>query len=118
MIKKESRKARRRARAKHVRRFVNGSAERPRLCVRVTNRWIYAQLVDDEAARVVATATTQKKGVKSAKKVADATALGGAIAGIAKEKGIQAVVFDRGGAKYHGRLKALADAARKNGMRF
>lgn len=118
MIKSVSRKDRRAFRAKHVRRHVNGTTERPRMCVRVSNRWIYVQFVDDSAQNVITMVSSLKKGVESAKKLADATALGTKAAGIAKEKGIQAVVFDRGGYKYHGRLKALAEAARAAGLRF
>ena len=118
MISIVSRKDKRKKRAKHVRRFVNGTAERPRMCVRVSNRWIYVQFVDDVEAKVLGTVSSMKKGATTAKKVADAQALGAKAAEVAKAKGFVAVVFDRGGYKFHGRLKALADAARGAGLRF
>lgn len=118
MIKSTSRKDRRLLRAKHVRRHVNGSPERPRMCVRVSNRWIYVQFIDDSSQKVITMISSLKKGAKSAKKVADAQALGTRAAGVAKENGIKAIVFDRGGYKYHGRLKALAEAARAAGLSF
>ncbi len=102
----------------HMRRKIRGTAERPRLCVRVSNRRIYVQFVDDDSSRVLAAVSTLDDAAKSAKTVACATKLGERAAAAAVEKGIKAVVFDRGGFRYHGRLKAVADAARAGGLRF
>jgi large subunit ribosomal protein L18 len=118
MIRIVSKKARRRIRSKHMRRKISGTAERPRLCVRVSNRRIYAQLIDDTSSRILAGVSTLDGTVKSTKSVECATKLGQRVAAAAVEKGIKAVVFDRGGFRYHGRLKALADAARAGGLRF
>ena len=83
-----------------------------------TCQHIYAQIIDDESGRTLAAATTRKKGVKHGANVAHARSIGTAVAEAAKTKGITRVVFDRGGAKYHGKVKALADAAREAGLQF
>lgn len=94
----------------------------PRLSVHRSSRHIYAQVIDDVSGVTVASASTLDAGFKTAGKTgADkdaATAIGKAVAERAMEKGIQAVVFDRGGYMYHGRVKALADAAREAGLKF
>jgi len=118
MIKNGSRKARRRLRAKHLRRKITGTPERPRMCVRVSNKRIYVQFIDDVSARILAAASTLDGTTKPAKNIACAVKLGERSAAVAVEKGIKEVVFDRGGFRYHGRLKALADAARAAGLRF
>jgi large subunit ribosomal protein L18 len=102
-----------------VRGKVAGTAERPRLAVFRSNRGIEAQLVDDEAGRTVAAASwiglgKAFKGDKSAQ----ATEVGKLLAANAKKAGVEAVVFDRGGYLYHGRVKALADGAREGGLQF
>jgi large subunit ribosomal protein L18 len=102
-----------------VRSKVAGTAERPRLAVFRSNRGIEAQLVDDEAGRTVASASwlglpKSFKGDKSAQ----AAEVGKVLAANAKSAGIEAVVFDRGGYLYHGRVKALADGAREGGLQF
>jgi large subunit ribosomal protein L18 len=106
-------------RHRRVRGKVAGTAERPRLAVFRSNRGITAQLIDDEAGRTVASASwlglaKSFKGDKSAQ----ATEVGKALAANAKSAGVEAVVFDRGGYLYHGRVKALADGAREGGLQF
>lgn len=114
-IRKEGR-VRRHAR---IRRTISGTAERPRLCVRVSNQSLYVQLVDDEKALTLLSATTCKKGAAgSGKNCAAAAELGKQVAAAALEKGIRQAVFDRGGYKYHGRVKAIADAVREAGIQM
>ncbi len=104
---------------KRIRRKVAGSAARPRLAVHYSNQHVYAQVIDDEAGRTVASASTLDKGVeKGASNVECAAAVGKMIAERAKEAKVGAVVFDRGGHLYHGKIKALADAAREAGLEF
>ena len=96
---------------------VTGSAQRPRLSVYRSLHHVYAQLIDDETGRTVAAASTAQ--LKSSKKALEAAAaVGRAIAEKAKAAGVTAAVFDRGGFLYHGRVKALADAAREAGLEF
>jgi large subunit ribosomal protein L18 len=106
-------------RHRRVRGKVAGTAERPRLAVFRSNRGIEAQLVDDETSRTLAAASwislpKSFKGDKSAQ----ATEVGKLLAANAKQAGVEAVVFDRGGYLYHGRVKALADGAREGGLQF
>jgi large subunit ribosomal protein L18 len=105
-----------------VRRRVTGTAERPRLSVFRSLRHVYVQLVDDASGRTIVAASTREKavadGLESNSSSAAAVKVGTTIAQRAKSKGISAVVFDRGGYKYHGRIKALADAARGAGLEF
>ncbi|MFZ0626778.1 MAG: 50S ribosomal protein L18 [Acidimicrobiia bacterium] len=102
-----------------VRKNVNGTGDRPRLAVYRSNRYIYAQLIDDVDGRTIASASSQEPDLKSGKlDVGTAAKVGEAIADRAKEAGISSVVFDRGGYKFHGRVKALADAAREAGLEF
>ncbi len=112
------RKARER-RHKRVRKAISGTAERPRLVVFRSNRGIEAQLVDDLAARTLAAASWLhlKKSFKG-NKTAQAVEVGKLLAENAKKAGLERVVFDRGGYQYHGRVKALADAAREGGLKF
>ena len=109
----------RRRRHKRVRGKVSGTAERPRLVVTRSNRGIAAQLVDDMQGRTLASANwlQVKKTFKGDKK-AQATEVGKLLAESAKQAKIENVVFDRGGYLYHGRVKALADAAREGGLKF
>ena len=113
-------KTRRRARVRRhvrVRRKISGTAERPRLAVYRSNRHIYAQLVDDEAARTLAAASDRE--VKAGDgKTAPAKAVGELLAERAKAAGIERVVFDRGGRLFHGRVAALAEGAREKGLRI
>jgi large subunit ribosomal protein L18 len=102
-----------------VRTKVTGTAERPRLAVFRSLKHIYAQVIDDAAGKTLASASSREKdaATKGANKAA-AKAVGALIAKKAKDKGIKRVVFDRGGYQYHGNIKALADAARENGLEF
>jgi large subunit ribosomal protein L18 len=107
-----------------IRKKLAGKPERPRLAVFRSQGHIYAQVIDDEAGRTLCSASSLDAGFKADGKskrganVAAAKQVGQLIATRAKEKGIQAVVFDRGGFLYHGRIKALADAARESGLKF
>jgi len=103
-----------------VRKKVEGTPERPRLVVFRSSKHIYAQLVDDQKGVTLAGAADTSEGVQieGKGKVARSFAVGKLIAAKAKEKGIAKVVFDRGGYQYHGRVKAVADGARKGGLEF
>jgi large subunit ribosomal protein L18 len=105
-----------------IRKKLSGTPERPRLAVFRSQCHIYAQVIDDEAGSTLCAASSLDQELKSKWKrganVAAAQAVGLLIANRAKEKGIAAVVFDRGGFQYHGRVKALADAARQGGLSF
>jgi large subunit ribosomal protein L18 len=109
---------RRERRHKRVRKGVFGTAERPRLVVFRSNRGISAQLVDDVEGKTLAAASwLDARGAKGAK-TDQAAEVGKLLAASAKKAGIEQVVFDRGGYLYHGRVKALADAAREGGLEF
>jgi large subunit ribosomal protein L18 len=112
----------RRARHVRLRKKISGSPERPRLLVRRTLHHIYATLVDDAKGHTLAAASTLDKSLaeplQSRTNVAAAKAVGTAIASKAKAAGVTDVIFDRGGYKYHGRVRALADAAREAGLNF
>jgi large subunit ribosomal protein L18 len=102
-----------------IRRKLSGTAERPRLAVFRSVAHIYVQVIDDAAgATLVSASTVDKAGKAKGGNVEAAKAIGKLVAERAKEKGIQRVVFDRGGYQYHGRVKALADAARSAGLEF
>jgi large subunit ribosomal protein L18 len=105
-----------------IRRHLRGTADRPRLAVFRSLNHIYAQLVDDDTSRTLAAADSRSKEFRTqhtrGSNVAAATAVGTLLAERAKAQGIQRVVFDRGGYTYHGRVKALADAARSGGLVF
>lgn len=105
-----------------VRKRIGGDARRPRLSVFRSLHHIYVQLIDDATGFTLASASTREKAIaqdlQSLKCVSAAEKVGKAIADRAKRKGITTVVFDRGGYKYHGRIKALADAARSAGLEF
>lgn len=103
-----------------VRTKLSGTAEKPRLNVYRSNKHIYAQIIDDVKGVTLAQASSQDKDIAntSASKVDLATTVGQEIAKKANGKGIKEIVFDRGGYLYHGRVKALADAARENGLEF
>jgi large subunit ribosomal protein L18 len=110
----------RRRRHKRVRRRVHGSAERPRLAVFRSNRHISAQLIDDDSGRTLAAASTVEGDLRgtSGGNIDAATKVGNLVASRAKAAGVITVVFDRGGFAYHGRVAALADAARAEGLEF
>jgi large subunit ribosomal protein L18 len=119
---KTTRKEGTQARHRRVRRKVSGTAERPRLAVFRSNQHIYAQLIDDVAQATLAAASTVETEVKtkieSGSTCEASTEVGKLIAQRALSKGISNVVFDRGGNLYHGRVQALADAARSAGLEF
>ncbi len=102
-----------------IRRKVSGSAQRPRLSVHYSNQHIYAQVIDDAAGRTLVSASTLDKSFeKASSNIASAHKVGLLLAERAKGSNISAVVFDRGGHLYHGKIKALADAAREGGLQF
>ena len=115
MARPKSRGQLRTRRHLRLRKKVHGSAERPRLVVYRSLKHIYAQLVDDSAQRTLM--TVSDTGLKG-KPVAKSVEVGKRIAAKAKDAGIEAVAFDRSGFKYHGRVKALAEAAREGGLKF
>lgn len=120
MKKSRTARAARRRRHLRVRMRVAGTPRRPRLAVFRSLKHIYAQIIDDSAGHTLVSACdleAELRGARDGKKKTEVAALvGQAIASRAKKKGIEAVVFDRGGFKYHGRVKALAEAARKAGL--
>ncbi len=120
MLKKESHKARRTVRHLRLRQKVKGTAQRPRLSVCFTNQNIHAQIIDDAAGRTLVAVSSggKKNGTDTKANVAGAKKIGALLAQKASEKQISQVVFDRGGWKYHGKVKALADAAREAGLKF
>ena len=107
----------RKRRHARVRKKVVGTAEKPRLAVFRSNRHIYAQLIDDMQGRTIVSASSLKDGNGDNPKEA-AKAVGAAVATRAKEAGVTQATFDRGGFMYHGRVQALADAAREGGLEF
>jgi large subunit ribosomal protein L18 len=117
MIKRQDRKLNRAKRHKRVRVHVAGTSQRPRLAVFRSLNHLYAQLIDDGANHTLASASTVELKAKG-NGVAQAVEVGKAIATKAKAAGVNSVVFDRGGFLYHGRIKALADAAREAGLEF
>ena len=118
MISKPDKNKLRLKRHRRIRGKISGTAERPRLSIFRSNKNIYAQLIDDVAGVTLASASTLDENVSDATKVEQAAAVGKAIAEAAKAKNISTVVFDRSGYLYHGRVQALADAARENGLYF
>ncbi|MCL2361410.1 MAG: 50S ribosomal protein L18 [Defluviitaleaceae bacterium] len=123
MIKKPSRAVARQKRHYKLRRYLVGTAQRPRLSVFRSNKHIYAQIIDDDIGHTLVSASTMTMAFKdsdleSSSNVEAAKAVGTEIANKAKEKGIETIVFDRGGYLYHGKVKALADAAREAGLKF
>jgi large subunit ribosomal protein L18 len=105
-----------------IRKKISGTKDRPRMSVRFSNQNIYVQFIDDAARLTVCSTSTAHKSVPDRDKlvanVASAKRIGALAAEAAKSKGITAVVFDRSGARYHGKVKALADAAREGGLKF
>lgn len=122
MINKPSRAAARKKRHYRIRNHVNGTAQRPRLAVFRSNNHMYAQIIDDVAQHTLVSASTIEADIASkvehTSTVAAATVVGEMIGKRAIEKGITEVVFDRGGFIYHGKIQALADAAREAGLKF
>ena len=118
-----SRKKQTQKRHKRLRRFLTGTQDRPRLSVFRSNNHIYAQVIDDDAQQTICAASTVDKDLKkdsdkSSSNCAASSEVGSLLAKRAINKGIKQVVFDRGGNIYHGRVKALAEAARKGGLKF
>jgi large subunit ribosomal protein L18 len=114
-----NRKEARRRIHRRIRKKVSGTAERPRLAVHYSNQHVYAQVIDDVAGRTLCAASTLDKAVeKAASNVAAAQVIGNLIAERAKASNVSTVVFDRGGHLFHGKIKALADAAREAGLKF
>lgn len=104
---------------RRIRKKITGTADRPRLAVHFSNQNVYAQLIDDAEGKTLAAASTLDKGLGAKGSSAEAAAkVGEAVAKRAKDAKIEAVVFDRGGFQYHGKVKALADAAREAGLNF
>lgn len=122
MITKQDRKVARAKRHQRIRNKISGTPAQPRLAVFRSNMHMYAQLIDDTAGNTIAAASTMEKDIRaSLEKTNDveaAKAVGTAIAKKALDKGIDTVVFDRGGFIYHGKIKALAEAAREAGLKF
>ena len=119
MVKKFDSNAARLKRHKRVRAAISGTAERPRLCVFRSAKNIYAQIIDDVAGKTLVAASSLEKGFGISGGNKDgAKKVGELIAKKAVEAGIENVVFDRGGYIYHGRVQALAEAARENGLKF
>ncbi|MGH2690796.1 MAG: 50S ribosomal protein L18 [Actinomycetota bacterium] len=106
-------------RHRRVRKHVSGSAAKPRLAVFRSNRHVYAQVIDDGACATIASASTLEPALRgSGNTTAAAAGVGRLVAQRAKEKGVSTVVFDRGGFLYHGKIQALADGAREEGLNF
>ena len=118
MSSKPDKNKTRKHRHTRVRGKISSTAQRPRLNVYRSNSNIYAQVIDDVAGVTLVSASTLEKDVKGNSKTEKAAFVGETIAKRAVEKGITEVVFDRGGYLYHGRVQALADAARENGLKF
>jgi large subunit ribosomal protein L18 len=120
MTQVASRGAARRKRHDRIRLRVEGSESRPRLAVFRSNIHIYAQVIDDGTGKTLASASTVEKELRGSKqtKTEEAAVIGRLIAERAKTAGVQRVVFDRAGFRYHGRIKSLADAAREAGLDF
>ncbi|WP_026516587.1 50S ribosomal protein L18 [Butyrivibrio sp. MC2021] len=122
MVSKESRQKIRVKKHMKIRNRFSGTAERPRLAVFRSNNHVYAQIIDDVAGKTLVSASTLEKDIKAELKNTDdieaATKVGDVVAKRALEKGIKAVVFDRGGYIYHGKVKAVAEAAREAGLEF
>ena len=107
---------------KRIRKRVSGTAERPRLAVHFSGKHVYAQVIDDDGGRTLAAAGTTEESLaskgKGAANLASAQKVGKAVAERLLAKNVDKVVFDRGGTQYHGKVKALADAAREGGLKF
>jgi large subunit ribosomal protein L18 len=116
-MKIKTRLQKRERRHRRARRRLRGTPERPRLSVRITNQHVYVQLIDDEAGRTLASASSCGGEQAGRLNVALAAAVGAKAAAKAKEAGITQVVFDRGGHAYHGRVKAVAEAVRTAGIK-
>ena len=110
--------ARRLKRRRRVRAKVHGSAERPRISVFRSNRGVFAQLIDDDSGRTLASVNWTESDLRTLKPMEQAAKAGELLAQRAKSAGVETAVFDRGGYQYHGRVKALAEGAREGGLKF
>jgi large subunit ribosomal protein L18 len=110
--------AQRLRRRRRVRAKIHGTAERPRISVFRSNRGIFAQLIDDDSGRTMASVNWTEGELRELKRMEQATRAGALLADRAKALGVETAVFDRGGYQYHGRIKALADGAREGGLTF
>jgi large subunit ribosomal protein L18 len=110
--------ARRLKRRRRVRAKVHGTAERPRISVFRSNRGVFAQLIDDEARRTICAVNWTEPELRSLGRMQQAQRAGALLADRARAAGVETAVFDRGGYKYHGRVKALAEGAREGGLEF
>jgi large subunit ribosomal protein L18 len=121
-VRRLSRQAHRRRIHVRTRKTLIGTTERPRLCVHRTSKHIRVQVVDDQKNHTIVSASSLdaavKKDIKGGGNIAAAKVVGKVIAELAKAKGVEKVVYDRGGYQYHGRVKALAEAAREAGLKF
>jgi large subunit ribosomal protein L18 len=119
-MKKMDDKIRRRNRRKiRIRKKIKGSAQRPRMTIYKSNKYIYIQVIDDEKGHTIVSASNREKELKNMKSnVKGIARLGDIIGDRLKKKNITGIVFDRNGYKYHGKIKAIADAARKAGIQF
>ncbi len=113
-----TRPAQRLRRRRRVRAKITGTAERPRISVFRSNRGIFAQLIDDTSGRTLAAVNWTEDDLKSLPRMEQATRVGALLAERAKAAGVESAVFDRGGYRYHGRVKALAEGAREGGLTF
>ena len=122
MITPIDRSCERRRTHKRIREKISGSSNRPRLCVYRSLKYLYAQIVDDAKGETLVAASTAEKelrgSLKQAGNIEASKLVGKIIAERARAKGIESVVFDRGGYLYHGRIKAIAEAARESGLKF
>lgn len=117
----KNRKEIRRSKIKsRIRKVISGTADRPRMSVFRSNKEIYVQLINDDSSQTMLSASSREKGIagKEVNKTEQSKLVGQLIAERAKEAGIESVVFDRNGYLYHGRVKALAEAARESGLKF
>ncbi len=105
-------------RRRRVRAKVRGSAARPRLSVYRSNRGVFAQLIDDDAGRTIASVSWTESDLRKLSRMEQAKKAGAELAGRAKQAGVETCIFDRGGYQYHGRVKALAEGAREGGLKF
>lgn len=118
-MRRDARAAGRRRRHRRVRKRVRGTPSRPRLAVFRSNRYIYAQIIDDVAGHTLVSASSQERALRSRTlTTATAAKVGALVAGRAVGAGVTSVLFDRGGHPYHGRVRALAEAAREAGLEF
>jgi large subunit ribosomal protein L18 len=114
----QTKQASRLRRRRRVRAKVRGSAERPRLSVFRSNRGVVAQLIDDDAGHTLAAVSWTESDLRELARTEQASKAGQLLAARAKDAGVESCVFDRGGYRFHGRVKALADGAREAGLRF